>query len=294
MASSSSTDPGVPAARPVAVTLGLAAIRGTLTQPGAGQPADLGLHQLGDQPGHAVAQHIGVLVCQAACRPGRQRSSCGPRPSWRLLRRSLDRPTIMRHAVADSYSGSCQPRGLATPPSAKRTTRRGRSTPPRGHTAPDAPNPRATVHEATRRSTCHGLDPTERPTRSHARVGMTPLPAASAGTTLMGRGTSNVLSYRYATSPESGHTGYSTTKVAGQQGYERSDGALTLRIPFQCGCESTARAPDGDLPAFPLVSLGVEPPAGIEPATPSLPWNHQEPLCGPPSSQVAPDRRCQS
>jgi hypothetical protein len=32
-----------------------------------------------------------------------------------------------------------------------------------------------------------------------------------------------------------------------------------------------ARAPDGDSLAFPLVSLGVEPPAGIEPATPSLP-----------------------
>src|SRR5918996_1901428 len=35
----------------------------------------------------------------------------------------------------------------------------------------------------------------------------------------------------------------------------------------------------------------VEPPAGIEPATPSLPWNHQEPLCGPPFSQVAPTAR---
>jgi hypothetical protein len=38
----------------------------------------------------------------------------------------------------------------------------------------------------------------------------------------------------------------------------------------------------------------VEPPAGIEPATPSLPWNHQEPLCGPPFPQVTPDRRGQS
>ena len=38
----------------------------------------------------------------------------------------------------------------------------------------------------------------------------------------------------------------------------------------------------------------MEPPAGIEPATPSLPWNHREPLCEPPSSQVAPDRRGQS
>jgi hypothetical protein len=47
-------------------------------------------------------------------------------------------------------------------------------------------------------------------------------------------------------------------------------------------------------PAFPLVSLGMEPPAGIEPATPSLPWNHQEPLCGPPFPQVTPDRRGRS
>jgi hypothetical protein len=38
----------------------------------------------------------------------------------------------------------------------------------------------------------------------------------------------------------------------------------------------------------------VEPPAGIEPATPSLPWNHREPLCGPPYSQVASDRQGQS
>jgi hypothetical protein len=38
--------------------------------------------------------------------------------------------------------------------------------------------------------------------------------------------------------------------------------------------------------------FGVEPPAGIEPATPSLPWNHREPLCGPPFPQVAPDRTC--
>jgi hypothetical protein len=39
---------------------------------------------------------------------------------------------------------------------------------PRGHTAPDAPNPQTTVRKATRRSVCHGhgLDPTERPSRS--------------------------------------------------------------------------------------------------------------------------------
>jgi hypothetical protein len=38
----------------------------------------------------------------------------------------------------------------------------------------------------------------------------------------------------------------------------------------------------------------VEPPAGIEPATPSLPWNHREPLCGPAFPQVTPDHKGQS
>ena len=47
----------------------------------------------------------------------------------------------------------------------------------------------------------------------------------------------------------------------------------------------------GDSPVFLLVSLGVEPPAGIEPATPSLPWNHQEPMCEPPFPQVPLDRK---
>jgi hypothetical protein len=38
----------------------------------------------------------------------------------------------------------------------------------------------------------------------------------------------------------------------------------------------------------------VEPPAGIEPATPSLPWNHREPLCEPPFPQVTLDRSSRS
>ena len=53
-------------------------------------------------------------------------------------------------------------------------------------------------------------------------------------------------------------------------------------------------SPDRVGPAFPLVSRYMEPPAGIEPATPSLPWNHQEPLCEPPFPQVTPDRRGRS
>jgi hypothetical protein len=35
-------------------------------------------------------------------------------------------------------------------------------------------------------------------------------------------------------------------------------------------------------------------PAGIEPATPSLPWNHQEPLCAPSFPQVTLDRKGRS
>jgi hypothetical protein len=47
-------------------------------------------------------------------------------------------------------------------------------------------------------------------------------------------------------------------------------------------------------PASALVRAYLEPPAGIEPATPSLPWNHQEPLCGTPFPQLTPDRQGQS
>src|SRR4029453_10313283 len=83
-------------------------------------------------------------------------------------------------------------------------------------------------------------------------------------------------------------------KGTAQQGYQRPDGVPTLRIPIPMGMWSTTTAPDGDSPAFALLRACVEPPAGIEPATPSFPWNHQEPLCEPPFPQVTPDRRGQS
>jgi hypothetical protein len=139
-----------------------------------------------------------------------------------------------------------------------------------GHTGPDAPSPRATsmkrpgdppvtvlIHRAAH--------------QKPARVGMTLPPAASAGTTLRGRGTSNVLGYRYATSLASSHTGYSPTKSCSSAGllalWRRADPS----IPIPLRRWSAATAPDGDSPAFPLVRAWVEPPAGIEPATPSLP-----------------------
>jgi hypothetical protein len=57
---------------------------------------------------------------------------------------------------------------------------------------------------------------------------------------------------------------------------------------------SATTAPGGDSPAFALVSLGVEPPAGIEPATPSLPCISGSPSCEPAFLQVAADRRMSS
>ena len=55
-----------------------------------------------------------------------------------------------------------------------------------------------------------------------------------------------------------------------------------------------------DLPFLGGVPAGIEPATPSlpwnhrEPATPSLPWNHREPLCGPPYPQVALDRRGRS
>ena len=57
---------------------------------------------------------------------------------------------------------------------------------------------------------------------------------------------------------------------------------------------SATTASDGDPPAFALVSLGVEPPAGIEPATPSLPWIGGQAPCYPASLQLARHRKWQS
>jgi hypothetical protein len=57
------------------------------------------------------------------------------------------------------------------------------------------------------------------------------------------------------------------------------------------GQQHRPNRPGSELTSVCAGQPGVEPPAGIEPATPSLPWNHQEPLCGWSFSQVALDRR---
>ena len=57
---------------------------------------------------------------------------------------------------------------------------------------------------------------------------------------------------------------------------------------------SAPTAPDGDSPAFPLVSTYVEPPAGIEPETPSLPWIGGQAPCYPAYLQVTRYRKGRS
>jgi hypothetical protein len=85
---------------------------------------------------------------------------------------------------------------------------------------------------------------------------------------------------------------------------ERAKLLLNRAVPTSTGPRPSAH-PIGDVvnpdnpetdhqPAFLLVGAYVEPPAGIEPATLSLPWNHREPLCGPPFPQVTPDRKGRS
>jgi hypothetical protein len=80
---------------------------------------------------------------------------------------------------------------------------------------------------------------------------------------------------------------------------------VNVLIPISCRSTRIGHEPDHltaartnpereDNPAFALVIGLVEPPAGIEPATPSLPWNHQEPLCEPPFPQATPDRKGRS
>src|SRR5215203_3349041 len=77
---------------------------------------------------------------------------------------------------------------LRLPPKAARTTG-----PPRTRTG------RCISHERIMRR--GRSTPTERPTRSHARAGMTPPPATIVDTGLISREARDVLSYRYATSP---------------------------------------------------------------------------------------------
>jgi hypothetical protein len=81
---------------------------------------------------------------------------------------------------------------------------------------------------------------------------------------------------------------------------DRRDLSGTLATPAEQPTRAEAVAATSPAPLaqavaeLPLVSAVVEPPGGIEPPTPSLPWNHQEPLCGRSFSQVARDRRGQS
>jgi CheY-like chemotaxis protein len=92
----------------------------------------------------------------------------------------------------------------------------------------------------------------------------------------------------------SGTTTPTTPSLNGPTGLPQKE------IPDKSSWESPAnggcrlRACDGPGTYPPELELLGGAPAGIEPATPSLPWNHREPLCQPPFPQVALDRRGRS
>jgi hypothetical protein len=66
--------------------------------------------------------------------------------------------------------------------------------------------------------------------------------------------------------------------------------ALNWHSPITTQLGQPEQCRDRNLPAFALVSACVEPPAGIEPATPSLPCIPGPPPCYPAFSQVAAHR----
>jgi hypothetical protein len=109
-------DPGVPVAGPIAIAVG-DSLQAALTQLGADLCADLGLHQLLSHPGHALQQHIGVLLAHELVG---QLGSGHPGPlghrgvSFVALREQTD------DHEAHGGRGHIRPRGLVTPLSATR------------------------------------------------------------------------------------------------------------------------------------------------------------------------------
>ena len=81
------------------------AVRGALTELGADPCGDVALHELGGHPGHALEQHVGVLVAEELVG---QLGSGHPGPLGHRGASFVDpwnRPTIMRPAVAELTSG---------------------------------------------------------------------------------------------------------------------------------------------------------------------------------------------
>jgi hypothetical protein len=169
------------------------------------------------------------------------------------------------------YHPAWQPGQAGMPPEAARTEGPPRTRPRRwdGSIARSAPS--TTVHEATKRSPCHRLDPTEpadqkpppgrhdpctcREQRYDVRGPRDPV---MCSVTAM-RPAQN-RAYRILHSQSCCSAGLLAL-------WRRADPSHP--IPMRMWSATTAT--DGDSPAFALVRACIEPPAGIEPATPSLP-----------------------
>ena len=184
---------------------------------------------------HVCGRHCGCLASLAWLEPGGRCWSCG----W-LEAEGASHPARPLHAP----EGGIRPRTLRL---------------------------RATVHEATRRSPCHRLDPTERSTRSHAPGRHDPSAYRERGTGLISREASDVLSYRYATSQNRAMTDTPRPTLL----LSRAINALTACGPFASHSTTDVVGRNDSGRRLTSVSAGqasVEPPAGIEPATPSLPF----------------------
>jgi hypothetical protein len=85
-----------------------------------------------------------------------------------------------------------------------------------------------------------------------------------------------------------------TSKAAAQQGCSHTDRPWTFTAHPYWGCGRPQPCLNDHRSAFVLVRACLEPPAGIEPATPSLPCIPGPPPCDPAFSQVVAHRKWRS
>ena len=153
--------------------------------------------------------------------------------------------------------------GLRLPPPAARPL----------HSPEEAYWPTAAPRPSMKRAgiPCHGLGPTERPTQQPRPGRHDPSACREHG-----YGTPTPRGQGYAQKTLCDQPSIEPYQILHDQRYcsvglLAPNGARNRAAPIQLRMGLAIMAPDGDSPAFPLVIGLVEPPAGIEPATSSLP-----------------------
>ena len=141
--------------------------------------------------------------------------------------------------------------------------------PPRGGVQPRTPRTHGRPSMKRPGDPCHGTDPTERPTTSHARVDMTPSPAASAGMGLMAEGPvmRSVTAMRPAQNRAIPIVHDQSSCSPGLLALGRADPSHPHSYTDVIGYNGPGRR----MTSVPAGQSLCGAPAGIEPATPSLP-----------------------